>query len=340
MKTNYQDDLSLLERNTALVENQALDSNLGLVGLGYPAGQDDLGTYVLRNGRKYYTKMNDLRVSPRAPGAAVPAVAGNDNMKRSGFMGLVGKKQEYKPGSTEAAMLEQQRQIETAALVSGLGQAAQLGATFVPTAQDAYNRRRMGEIETRQSQIQRELENRDFGLSAEERQLLENTAMAPVQAMARESRLNEEAALASMGGTSAAAQVRARREERRNVADQARAAALGIEAQDIRLAQEQMAELKREDTALREEGEERVAYKSERAKGRLEAGVATVGALGNIMGTTMAGKGQKTIDPRTLTSIYGLSEQHGKLLEENGNLEPDALIKLAEALAAREKSAT
>jgi hypothetical protein len=317
-----------------LVDNLSLTDP---TGSQYPVMTDEYGPFVLKNGIKVRNLQNLQTAAVPGQPAAPPAAGGT--MKRSGFMGLVGKKQDYSD-PTKAAMLEQQRQIETAALVSGLGQAAQLGATFVPTAQDAYNRRRMGEIETRQSQIQRELENRDFGLSAEERQLLENTAMAPVQAMARESRLNEEAALASMGGTSAAAQVRARREERRNVADQARAAALGIEAQDIRLAQEQMAELKREDTALREEGEERVAYKSERAKGRLEAGVATVGALGNIMGTTMAGKGQKTIDPRTLTSIYGLSEQHGKLLEENGNLEPDALIKLAEALAAREKSAT
>lgn len=192
------------------------------------------------------------------------------------------------------------KELAVNAGIAGIGQLAQLGASFIPTAQDARNKEKLAELQ----QLE---ETGQLGLSASERQQLEAETMNPVKALARESRLRSEAAQASMGeGTSAADVTRAAREERRDVQAAAQNAGIAIGRANLEKAAEQVSEL-----------ESRIAYKSNRAADRIKQGEAIVGGMAPLVGRAAAA--QASVREPSVAELK-------KAYPELAGLEDDAIL--------------
>lgn len=156
-------------------------------------------------------------------------------------------------------------------IAAGLGTAQAL-ASFIPTAQDVRNRKELGRLTALE-------EKGKLGLSGKERGQLEREMLTPVRALAHESRVREEELAAASGGQSVGALVRARREENRGVAEQARAAGTAISRANLQRAQEQMDEIDR-----------RTSYKDQRQQERIGSVKTAIGQVGAIAGKVAAGQ--------------------------------------------------
>ena len=183
-------------------------------------------------------------------------------------------------GTTTAAGLQMAnatlaKELAVNAGIAGALGAAQLGMSFIPTAQDERNKAQLAELE------RLEREGR-LGLSGNERAQLTREMMNPVRALARESRLNTEAAQASMGNTTSVANVtRAAREERRDVQEAAGKAGAAIGRANLEKAAQQLQEL-----------EQRTAYQSNREADRIGMGMRTLSQVSPMLGQAAAAQVQ------------------------------------------------
>lgn len=283
-----------------------------------------------------------------APGATqvvypstIPAVDGGPptTMARTGFAGIVGPRREMEVGDPNLIKARQRQQIEQAALVSGGAQLAQLGAAAIPTLQDVENRKRLKDVQQRQEEMRQRLAEGDFGLSEEERDALLRSQMDPVLSLSREQRLNEEAAMASMGGTSAAQQVRAKREERRQVAEQARRAGATIEQANIAEANRQIAELKGEIDQARQEEESRIAYRGQRQRQLLDMVGQTIGGMAGVTGQIMGAQPIMDVDLQNLPEGWSPATRDLYLRSQGGDtaaqqrMNQELMLQLARAAA-------
>lgn len=163
----------------------------------------------------------------------------------------------------------QEREGTKRALVAGgigaLGSAAQFGLQALPTEQDRYNEKRMGELE------------RHKGLSQGERRDIDEQAMRGVKVMAAENQSRDEALLAGSGSHDVASIERVRRAKDRNLAD------ASIQAADIGI-RENRAQVQRDV----QEHEERRAYKSNRQRDRIELLGRTLTGLAETMAPVLA----------------------------------------------------
>lgn len=172
------------------------------------------------------------------------------------------------------------------AIAGGIGTAQTL-ASFIPTAQDVRNRKELGRLT--------DLESRGkLGLSGKERGQLEREMLTPVRALAHESRVRQEELASAAGGQSVGALVRARREENRGVAEQARAAGTAISRANLEKAEQQLQEI-----------ENRTEYKAGRQKQRIGAATNALVQTGAIAGRIAAGQAlPEDITPDGLRKMF------------------------------------
>jgi hypothetical protein len=177
--------------------------------------------------------------------------------------------------SLEMANAAMAKELAVNAGIAGAMGAAQLGMSFIPTAQDTRNKEELEKLERLEAQNK-------LGLSGAERRQLETELLNPARALARESRLNTEAAQASMGNSQSVANVtRAAREERRDVQDAAVKAGAIIGRTNLERADQQLREL-----------EQRTAYQSNRAADRLGMGMRTLSQVAPMVGQAAAAQVQ------------------------------------------------
>lgn len=174
-----------------------------------------------------------------------------------------------------ADIARQQREgWRDAGVAASIGLAAQGGQTalsYIDTPQDTYNRERLAALEKHR------------GLSAGDRQDIDERAMRGVRALSTENRARDEARLASSGGHSAADIARVRRDSEKNLSDASiQAADIGIQAN-----REQVAK----DT---QEAEERRAYESTRQRSRIEGWGQTIAGLANTLAAPLANQATPT----------------------------------------------
>ena len=145
------------------------------------------------------------------------------------------------------------RSLGPAALIGGLGAAAQLGQVIAPRTlgniQDRYAAEELDRLQGLERRGQLVLQRR-------EKREMERQMMDPVRTMSRDIQRAGEAERASTGVvTSAASQVRADRERQRLIADQARQFGAQIAAADMAKADQQMRKM-----------EQLIAYKGQRSQ--------------------------------------------------------------------------
>lgn len=175
------------------------------------------------------------------------------------------------PGDVQRAQREGWKQAGTVAGIGALGSLAQLGLTYANTPQDTYNAKRLAELEGSRK-----------GLSGEERQVFEETLMAPVRAMGSENRARSESTIAAMGGASVADLARVRRDSERATNEASVAAGGQIARANLEAA-----------AAQRKEEEERRAYESSRKSQRIEMIGQTIAGLAREMGPVLAAQATK-----------------------------------------------
>jgi hypothetical protein len=168
------------------------------------------------------------------------------------------------PGSLQARKDALSKELKQNLAISGIAQAAQFGTLLIPSASEIENRRRLKAIQS--EKVALEAEAAAAGLSPEEKAQMQAAALAPVQALAREARQREEAAIASMGGSSAADIVRARRESRELAQNAALQASMGVEQADLIDARQDLEEVYRRQQILKVEEDERIEAKGERQR--------------------------------------------------------------------------
>lgn len=239
--------------------------------------------------------------------------------------------------STEPPLTRQQaysRELQTNLAISGAAQGLQLGAQFVPTAGSREARQFLKKGGYEEEKAELEAAAAAVGLSSQERALMQQQSMAPVQAMARESRLREQAAAASAGGTrSARAQVQSRQAERQAVQQAATQIGLGIEQADIQEAARETALIAREEEALEMKRQQMIAYRDERQRQQLsQVGQFASGAAG------LAGqvRGAQAIKGMPAGDLEGLNPIEQELLMRSmatGNYDQLAMVQLAKAMA-------
>ena len=179
------------------------------------------------------------------------------------------------------------RSLGPAALIGGIGAAAQLGQVIAP--------RRLGNIQDRYAAEEldrlQDLERRgQLGLTEGERGEMERQMMDPVRTMSRDIQRAGEAERASSGVvTSAASQVRADRERQRLIADQARQAGAQIAQADMAKADQQMRKM-----------EQLIAYKGQRSQQAIANLQKTGMDIAYLAGLARAGKAMEQIDPQGL----------------------------------------
>lgn len=170
------------------------------------------------------------------------------------------------PADLQRAQREGWKQAGAAAGIGLLGSAGQLALTAIDTEQDTYNKKRLAELETSRK-----------GLSGGERQLFEETVMAPVRALSTENRARTESTLAASGGSSVADLTRVRREGERRVNEAGVQAGAQIARADLEAA-----------AAQRQEEEQRRSYESSRKRQRVEMIGQTIAGLAREMGPVLA----------------------------------------------------
>jgi len=185
-----------------------------------------------------------------------------------------------------------QRSLGPAALIGGLGAAAQLGQAFAPRTfgnlQDRYAAEELDRLQAKQARGQ-------LGLTDRERDELERQQLDPVRRFARESQRQAEAERASTGVvTTAAGQVRGERERQRLIADQARQAGATIAQADMAKAQQELQKM-----------ESLIAFRGQRQRQAIANLQKTGMDIAYLAGLSRAGKAMEQIDPATLTQATG-----------------------------------
>lgn len=152
----------------------------------------------------------------------------------------------------------------TAAIGAG-GEIAQMALSAIPTAQDRENTKRLAELAAHK------------GLTQAERAELDASLLNPVRAMSAENQLRDEALVAGMGSGDLGALTRAR------AAGDARETQASIQAGEVaaKINQQRV-------EADRLEEQQRIAYKSEAARARLERIGQIIGNLGEQFGKVYA----------------------------------------------------
>lgn len=165
-----------------------------------------------------------------------------------------------------------------AGLSAGL-QAAQLAAMLMRTAQDKENKKRLEELEKLRDQGR-------LGLKGAELAQAETAMLNPQRALATEQRKRSEAQMAGMGQQlSAADLLRAEKVSQQQVQDQTFKAGATISQMNLDEAQRQLTEL-----------QQRIAYKGERQKGKLEALSQAIGQGGQLLGQVRATRAVPQLD--------------------------------------------
>lgn len=179
----------------------------------------------------------------------------------------------------KSAQQAQRSDLAGAGAISAGLQAAQLAAMLMPTAQDRENKKRLEELEKLRDQGR-------LGLTGAERAEAETAMLNPVRALATEQRQRSEAQMAGMGQQLSAADLqRAEKVSQQQAQDKAFQAGATISQMNLDRAQQQLTEL-----------QQRIAYKSERQKGRLEAGSQAIGQAGQLLGQVRATKAVPQLD--------------------------------------------
>lgn len=170
------------------------------------------------------------------------------------------------PGDIKRAQQAATAEYAVNAGIGALGSAAQLGTSFIDTAQDTKNKQELARLEKLEK-------GGKLGLTGEERATYERGLLNPVKAIAADADRLAEARMAAGGsGHDAASTVRAQRESQRRLDEAGIAAAQKIEAAHIARKAEQ-----------REEMEQRRSYESGRETQRLNyVAQAVPGLLANI----------------------------------------------------------
>lgn len=197
-----------------------------------------------------------------------------------------GLPQVYTP--TAAEVSAHRRDMARNAGISGALAGVQLLTELVPTAQDVENGRRIREL-------RRMKEQGELGLTGSERQMAIAERLNPVAAFAREARLDREAAVASQGGTTSAANLtRLNREEDRTIADASYRAGADIDALHRQKVADQLAEL-----------DSRIASKGQRQGEILQAASERIGEVAPVVGLIEAGRSTQMADTAALEAKYG-----------------------------------
>lgn len=213
---------------------------------------------------------------------------------------------EYMPlteGEMVLADAARRQEMRSVLGATGAAGAAQLGLSYIPTAQDTRNKERLAELQRREKAGL-------LGKSAQEDVFLEASLMNPVRGLATQQTQRGEAERASMGGTrSARAALEAQKAERQVVTQAAQQAGL---KKAERYFQRKAAET--------QELEQRTAYESEKAKNRLELLGATIAGLAGLRGKYMAAEVQETVTPEQLNAFLEASP-------ENKGQSPEAILE-------------
>lgn len=183
--------------------------------------------------------------------------------------------------ATQDALLDDayKRDIMSNMLISGVGQGLQLGAMLVPTAQDVRNQEELDRLQRLQAQ-------RKLGLTGRQRALVEATKLSPARALATEDRKRAEARLATMGNQVSAADLnRVEKQASDRAQEQGLAAGMKISELHLNEAARQLNEI-----------EERIAYKAERQKGKLEFGSQTLSEGAKAVAQARASRAVPTLD--------------------------------------------
>jgi hypothetical protein len=276
------------------------DDNLIAAGLGIP----NYTSALPGQGAVNYGDLDVVPGSPMDPGTQAAT------LKKNAAVGLL-KKLGTRPGQTTPLTPQQQQaqQMRTAAITSGAAQAAQLGLQLIKSPSQIENRARLAELEGEIAAVRKRMAAGDYGYTEEERQLAFNNAMNPVAAQATQAQLNEEAALASMGSTSSAADiVRARREQRGAVRDAALQASTSVELGSLRRASEQAAADAATLSSLRDEKTSRTAARTAEQQQILSSLGRMAADSGAIFGKIQAAKGIEELD------MSGMSEAERALV--------------------------
>lgn len=189
-------------------------------------------------------------------------------------------------GEMILAQQAHKRELTSTLGAAGVAGAAQMGLSYINTAQDKRNKEKLAELERREKAGL-------LGKSAKEDAFLEASLMNPVRTFATQQTQRGEAERASMGATRSARDVmQAQRGEREVVAQAAQQAGL---KKAERFFQRKAAEL--------QELEQRTAYESERSKNRLEMLGQTIAGISGLAGKYMAANVQETITPDQLDAF-------------------------------------
>lgn len=167
--------------------------------------------------------------------------------------------------------------------LAALAGGAQIGMSFVPTAQDQENKARRAELERRRAAGR-------MGENAQEDAFIEASSMNPVRALATQQGQRGEAERASVGATRSARQAL---ESERLGRGQVTEAAGKVGLQKAQRFLERKAGEEREL-------QQRIAYDSEKWKNRLSMIGQTIAGLAGLGGKYMAGMVQETITPEQL----------------------------------------
>lgn len=167
------------------------------------------------------------------------------------------------------------REMATQGLIGVAGTGAELALSAIPTAADRRNNERLATLDAAEK-------SGTLGLGAQERQALTAALLNPVRAEATEAQQHADARLASMGNTSAAAQLGVARANDEATRKAALAAGTQIMQADIAAKNRQLQEL-----------DERTAYKAERAAQRLNAAGGLVDSLAGTLGRVAAAQATK-----------------------------------------------
>lgn len=167
--------------------------------------------------------------------------------------------------------------------IAGLAGGAQIGMSFVPTAQDRENKARRAELERRRAAGR-------MGENAQEDAFIEASSMNPVRALATQQGQRGEAERASVGATRSARQAL---ESERLGRGQVTEAAGKVGLQKAQRFLERKA-------SEEQELQQRIAYDSEKQKNQLSVIGQTISGLAGLGGKYAAGMVQETITPDQL----------------------------------------
>ena len=195
------------------------------------------------------------------------------------------------PGDIQREQAAGLREAGIAAGIGAAGTLAQLGLSYIPTAQDKQNEERLDALAKHK------------GLTQGERAEIDEQSMRGVRAFAAENQKRDEALLAGMGSTDVGALTRSRREGDRQLNQASiQAANIGIQAEREKVAQ---------DIA---EEERRLSYKSGKQDQRINLGMKTIEGLAEQAGPVISAQatGRDVTDAQLLAMQRARNPDGGK----------------------------